>query len=157
MEESATWAAIWLAAAAAFGIGEILIAGSFFLAPFAVGALAASIASMLGAPILLSLLIFVGVSAGSFFGMRPFARRLDANAPEVEGIGANRLAGASGVVLAPISATPGDAGLVKVGAEEWRADTRPGVALSAGTKIRVIEVHGTRLLVEPVGIDDVVL
>ncbi len=157
MEDSAVWAIIWLVAAAAFGIGEILIAGSFFLAPFAAGALAASLASMLTAPPLLSWLLFLVVSAGSFFAMRPFARRLDTMTPDVEGIGANRLKGATGVVLAPISSTPGDAGLVRVGSEEWRADTRAGVAISAGTKIEVVEVHGTRLLVEPVGIDDVIL
>ncbi|MGI9596913.1 MAG: NfeD family protein [Acidimicrobiales bacterium] len=157
MEDSAVWAVIWLAAAAVFGIGEILIAGSFFLAPFAAGALAASLSSVLTAPPLLSWLIFLAVSAGSFFAMRPFAKRLESRSPNVAGIGANRLKGASGVVLAPISATPGDAGLVKVGTEEWRADTRPGVALSAGTKIEVVEVQGTRLLVEPVGIDDVIL
>ena len=156
MTESAIWAAIWLAAAAAFGIGEILIAGSFFLFPFAVGALAAAVASLV-APVVVSWVVFLVVSVAAFFGMRPLARRLDANSPNVAGIGANRLLNAEGVVLAPISATPGDAGLVKVGTEEWRADTRAGVALSAGTKIRVIEVQGTRLVVEPIGIDDVVL
>lgn len=156
MSQSAIWAAIWLAAAAVFGIGEILIAGSFFLFPFAVGALAAAVASLI-APVVVSWVVFIVVSMGAFFGMRPLARRLDANAPNVAGIGANRLLGVEGIVLAPISATPGDAGLVKVGTEQWRADTRPGVALAAGTKIRVIEVQGTRLLVEPVGIDDVVL
>jgi len=157
MEESATWAAIWLAAAAAFGIGELLLAGSFVLLPFAAGAIAASIVSLTGVHFLLTWLVFILVSGGSFFALRPFARRLDANAPEVAGIGANRLVGVSGVVLAPISATPGDAGLVKIGTEEWRADTRDGVALSAGTKIRVIEVQGTRVMVEPIGIDDVIL
>jgi len=156
VSQSAIWAAIWLAAAAVFGIGEILIAGSFFLFPFAVGALAAAVASLI-APVVVSWVVFIVVSMGAFFGMRPLARRLDANAPNVAGIGANRLLGVEGIVLAPISATPGDAGLVKVGTEQWRADTRPGVALAAGTKIRVIEVQGTRLLVEPVGIDDVVL
>ena len=157
MEDSAVWAAIWLAAAAAFGIGEILMAGTFFLLPFAAGALIASIASLASAPVLLSWLVFLVVSGGSFFAMRPLARRLESTAPDVAGIGANRLLGASGVVLSPISATPGDAGLVKVGSEEWRADTRPGVAVSAGTKVTVVEIHGTRLLVEPIGIDDVIL
>ena len=47
--------------------------------------------------------------------------------------------------------------MVKVGAEEWRADTRPGVAVAAGSKVRIIEIQGTRLVVEPIGIDDVVL
>lgn len=157
MEDSAIWAVIWFAAAAAFGIGEILIAGSFFLLPFAGGALAAAIASLLSAPPLLSWAVFLAVSVLSFMGMRPFARRLENNAPDVAGIGANRLKGQSGIVLAPISATPGSAGLVKVGTEEWRADTRAGVAVSAGTKVTVLDIQGTRLLVEPVGIDDTII
>lgn len=156
MTESVAWAAVWLAAAAVFGIGEILIAGSFFLAPFAVGALAAAVASLTGS-VLLSFVAFLVVSTGAFLGMRPLARRLDANAPDVAGIGANRLVGVEGILLTPIPGTPGDAGMVRVGTEEWRADTRPGVGLAAGTKVRIIEVQGTRLLVEPIGIDDVVL
>lgn len=154
MDDSAVWAAIWLAVAAGFGIGEILLAGSFFLLPFAAGALAAAVVSIIGAPVLAGWAVFLVVSVASFFALRPLARRLDANAPEVSGIGANRLQGASGIVLAPISATPGDAGLVRIGTEEWRADTRAGIALSAGTKIQVIEVQGTRLLVEPVTVED---
>lgn len=156
MTESVAWAAIWLAAAAVFGIGEILIAGSFFLAPFAIGALAATVVALAGSP-LLSWIVFLVMSMVAFFGMRPLARRLDAGAPTVLGIGANRLVGIEGVVLTPIPGTPGDAGMVRVGAEEWRADTRPGVALAAGTKVRILEVQGTRLVVEPIGIDDVTL
>lgn len=152
MDESAVWAALWLAAAAAFGIGEIMLAGTFFLLPFAAGALAASVVTLF-APVMAGWVVFLVVSMVAFIGMRPLAKRLDANAPDAAGIGANRLAGASGIVLSPISATPGDAGLVKVGTEEWRADTRPGVALPAGTKIRVVEVQGTRLLVEPIVIE----
>lgn len=71
MSDSAVWAAIWLATAAAFGIGEILIAGSFFLLPFAVGALAASIVSVIGAPVLASWATFLVVSVISFLGLRP--------------------------------------------------------------------------------------
>ena len=156
MTQSAIWAVIWLAAAAVFGIGEIMIAGSFFLAPFAIGALAAALSSLLGS-VLLSWVVFLVVSIASFFGMRPLARRLEINAPTVAGIGANRLLGAEGTVLAPIPATAGDAGMVKVGAEEWRADTKPGVAIAAGSKVRIVEVQGTRLVVEPIGVDDVIL
>lgn len=156
MSSSAIWAVIWLSAAAVFGIGEIMIAGSFFLMPFAVGALAAAVSTFAGS-VLLSWLVFLGVSVGSFFAMRPLARRLEINAPSVAGIGANRLVGAEGTVLAPIPATAGDAGMVKVGSEEWRADSRPGVAVAAGSKVRIIEIQGTRLVVEPIGIDDVIL
>lgn len=150
MSQSAMWATIWLGTAAIFGIGEMLMAGSFFLLPFALGALtAALVAALVTAPFWSWLAFLIG-SLASFIAMRPFARRLDASTPDVHGAGSNRLVGAVGIVLAPIPATPGDAGMVRVGAEEWRADTRPGVALSAGTKVRVLEVQGTRLLVEPV-------
>ena len=40
MDSPAVWAFIWLAVAATFGVGEILVAGTFFLLPFAAGALA---------------------------------------------------------------------------------------------------------------------
>ncbi len=150
MSQSAMWATIWLATAAIFGIGEMLMAGSFFLLPFALGALAAALVAALVSTPFWSWLAFLVGSFASFVAMRPFARRLDATTPDVSGIGSNRLVGAVGVVLSPIPATPGDAGMVRVGAEEWRADTPPGVALSAGTKVRVLEVQGTRLLVERV-------
>ncbi|MEM9653188.1 MAG: NfeD family protein [Actinomycetota bacterium] len=157
MEESAIWAAIWVAAAATFGIGEMLLAGSFFLLPFAAGAVSAALVSLLGLHFLVSWATFLVVSVVAFIGMRPFANRLVDASPEIAGVGANRLMGADGVVMAPISATPGDAGLVKVGSEEWRADTRPGVALSAGSKVRVVEVQGTRLVVEPIALEDDIL
>lgn len=156
MSGSAIWVVIWLSTAAVFGIAEILLAGSFFLVPFAVGGVAAALASLTGS-ILLSWIVFLVVSVATFVGMRPFARRLEANAPRAVGIGANRLVGSEAIVIAPIPATPGDAGLVKVGAEEWRADTQAGVAVAAGTKVRVVEVQGTRLVVEPTDIDDVIL
>lgn len=153
MSQSAVWALIWVAAAVAFGIGEMLMAGSFFLLPFAAGAVLAAIVAAVASSPFWSWLAFIVGSVAAFAGMRPYAQRLQDNAPDVAGIGANRLVGAIGVVLSPISATPGDAGMVKVGTEEWRADTPPGVALSAGTKVRVVEVLGTRLLVEPTPIE----
>lgn len=155
MNESALWATIWLAAAATFGIGEILIAGSFFLLPFAVGALAASLVSIIGGHFIFGWVTFLVVSIASFFGLRPLARRLDENAPDQQGVGSNRLVGMTGVVLEPISGVPGDAGLVKVGTEEWRAEAGIGEPLAPGSKVRVVEVQGTRLLVEPLamGID----
>lgn len=154
MSQSAVWALIWLAAAVAFGIGEMLMAGSFFLLPFAGGAVLAAVVAAVVPGVLWSWLAFIIGSIASFAAMRPFAKRLQDSAPDVAGIGANRLVGAIGVVLSPISATPGVAGMVKVGTEEWRADTPPGIALSAGTKVRVIEVLGTRLLVEPTPMEE---
>lgn len=154
MRDSAMWATIWLATAAIFGIGEMLMAGSFFLLPFALGALVAALCAALVSAPFWSWLVFLLASFASFVAMRPFANRVDARNPDVSGIGSNRLVNAIGIVTSPVPATPGAAGMVKVGSEEWRADTRPGVAISPGTKVRVLEVTGTRLLVEPVPIED---
>jgi membrane protein implicated in regulation of membrane protease activity len=149
MDNPSVWAGIYLAIAAAFGIGEIAMAGTFFLLPFAIGALVASIVSLVGAPVIVSFPVFLVTSFMVFLGFRPLARRLDASTPEVAGIGANRLVGVTGTVTEMIPATPGEAGMVRVDAEIWKADSSPGTSLEVGTNVRVLEVRGTRLVVEP--------
>ncbi len=154
MDNPVLWAGIFLVLAAGFGIGELTMAGSFFLLPFAVGALAAAIVSLLSAPLLVSFPVFLIVSFLVFLGFRPLARRLDAATPDIAGIGANRLVGVTGSVIEEIPAAPGDAGMVRIGAEEWKADADAEVLVPVGTRIRVIEVRGTRLVVEPADIAD---
>ncbi len=149
MDDASTWALIWLAVAAVFGIGELLMAGSFFLLPFAAGALIACLTTVATGSPMIGLAVFIVASLVAFFALRPVARKLDENAPDVGGIGANRLIGATGVTLTPISATPGNAGMVQVGAEEWRADSHPGTAIAANAKVTIVDVQGTRLIVEP--------
>lgn len=150
MENPGVWAAIYLAVAVGFGIGELLLPSSLYLLPFAVGALASSIVSLMGAGPEISFPLFLAASFAVFLGFRPLARRLDAALPDVAGIGSNRLIGVTGSVISAIPATPGAAGMVRVGAEDWRADTIDEIALPVGARVRVIEVRGTRLVVEPV-------
>lgn len=150
MDNPAVWAGIFLAISAAFGIGEIAMPGTFFLLPFAIGALVAAILSLLSAPLAVTMPVFLVVSFVVFLGFRPLAKRLDASTPDVAGIGANRLVGVSGSVIEEIPSTRGDAGMVRVGAEEWRAETTDGVLIPVGAEIRVVEVRGTRLVVEPI-------
>ena len=45
------WRWIWLIAMVVFGLGEISIAGSFFLAPFAAGAGVAALLAFVGVPV----------------------------------------------------------------------------------------------------------
>jgi membrane protein implicated in regulation of membrane protease activity len=149
MDNPTVWAIIWFVAMAGFGIGELLLAGSFFLLPFAVGSLAAAIISLLGAPLAISFPVFVVCAFVTFLGFRPLARRLETSTPEIAGIGANRLLGVAGTVIQEIRAMDGEGGMVRVGSEEWRADTSTEYGLPVGQKIRVLEVRGTRLVVEP--------
>ena len=150
MEDPTTWAVIWLLATAAFALGELAAPGSFFLAPFAIGALAASIAGFFGAPVLFTWFIFLVVSVIAFLGLRPLATRLDHDVPLRQGVGAHRLVGATATVLEARPLGAGTTGLIRTGGEEWRADSVNNTSFGTGEQVRVLEVRGTRLIVEPI-------
>lgn len=153
MDDPTLWGIIWLVAAAGFGAGEIVIAGSFFLMPFAIGALLAAVASLLGAPILVGWLLFLIGSGASFLALKPLAAKLDAELPNPTGFGANRLIGATGMVIETIPGGGSTAGRVKVSGEEWLATGRDGMGVPAGTPVTISEVNGTRIVVHPSSVD----
>lgn len=149
MDDPVTWGVIWLVMAALFGVGEMAAAGSFFLLPFGIGALAASIVSFFGAPILFGWLLFVFGSVAAFAALKPLARKLDEDLPNPTGFGANRLLGGKGVVAADIPAGSNGTGMIKIGGEKWRATGRDGMGLGSGVAVRIVAVEGTRVIVEP--------
>jgi membrane protein implicated in regulation of membrane protease activity len=123
-----------------------IVAPGLVLLPFGLGAGVAAVAGFLGAPPLLQAAVFVIASFAFYLGLRPLARRLDDSAPS-DGIGAQRLIGATGVVLERIES--GDTGLVRIDREEWRAEAESGQVLVPGMGIRVTELRGTRVVVVP--------
>ncbi len=141
-----TWRWIWLLAGIGFAVGEITIAGSFFLAPFAVGAGVAAILAFAGVPIGIEWAVFVGFSVISFAAMRPLARRLDAE-DQVLGVGAHRQVGQRARVLEAIEGEH-DHGTVLLGREQWRAESAGGHAIPVGATVVVTDVVGTRVIVE---------
>lgn len=145
MDTPEQWRWIWLVATALFAIGEMATPGSFFLAPFAVGALVASILAFAGVSVGVEWVVFLAVSIATLAALRPVARRLDRNALD-HGVGARRLVGSRATVLQDI---PGDAelGMVRVDREMWRAQSTDGSPIAAGTVVRVAEVQGTRVIV----------
>jgi membrane protein implicated in regulation of membrane protease activity len=147
VDDPESWRWVWLAVAAAGLGGEILTAGSFFLLPFALGAAAACVAAFVGAGIGLQWAIFVGVSALMAAATRPLAKRVDRI--DDQGVGARRWVGQTALVLDAIPAGHDETGLVRVGREEWRAQTAGNLAVPAGVQVTVIDVLGTRLVVEP--------
>ncbi len=146
MESPEVWRWIWLAAAVVFGLGEMATVGSFFLLPFALGALVASLFAFAGAGVGLEWLTFIVVSVGSLLALRPIARRLDRNEP-TEGIGAKRLIGQPALVLEEIKGGIHELGLVRVHREEWRAESVDGSVVPAGSTVRIVDVRGTRVVV----------
>jgi len=144
-----TWRWIWLAAAVVFTVGEIAVAGSFFLLPFGIGALAGAAVSFAGGPVGLGWLAFLVVSAVGSAVLWPLGRRLDRSGPHVA-IGATRWVGREAYVLRDIPGEPGGTGLIRLDREEWRAGSLVGQRIRAGSTVLVSRVDGTRLIVLPV-------
>ena len=147
MDSPEDWRWVWIIATAVFAIGELTTPGSFFMLPFAIGALAATVLAFLDVDVFIEWLVFVGVSLAVFAALRPVSRRLNRSVDDT-GVGSRRLLGHSAIVLREIPA--GDVGLVRVDREEWRAQSTDGSAIPTGTAVRVADVQGTRVIVAAV-------
>ena len=143
------WRWVRLAAAAAFIVGEITVAGTFFLLPFGLGAAVAAVFAFSGAGSATGWFIFVVVSLVATLAVRPIVRRLDATGDPLK-VGAERLIGQEGVVISDLSADAERMGAVRVGREEWHAESADGADLASGTEIEVVDIRGTRAIVRPV-------
>jgi membrane protein implicated in regulation of membrane protease activity len=148
MDSPEDWRWVWIIATAVFAIGELTTPGSFFMLPFAIGALAATVLAFLNVDVFIEWLVFVGVSLAVFAALRPVAQRLNRSVDDT-GVGSRRLLGHSAVVVREIPAG-GDVGLVRVDREEWRAQSTDGSGIPTGTAVRVADVQGTRVIVAAV-------
>ncbi len=114
---------------------------------FAAGSLAALLASLLGGPIWLQIVLFLAVSAVLLACLRPLVRKHFT--PKLTRTNVESLLGAEGYVLSDVdnlSAT----GKVKLGAMEWTARSTSGAAIPAGTLVKVDKVEGVKAYVSPV-------
>ena len=142
-----TWRWIWLVAMVTFGIGEMAVAGSFFLAPFAVGAGVAAVLAFAGVAVGIEWAAFLGVSVAAFAVLRPVAKRLDSGGP-VLGIGSARQLGQRALVVEVIGGEH-EHGTVILDRERWRAESQTGQTIPVGATVVVVEVRGTRVVVAP--------
>lgn len=142
--DARTAAVIFIVLAVGLSAAE-LVAPGLVLLPFGLGAGVAAIIGFLGGPPLLQAVVFLFASFGFYLGLRPLSRRFNNDEPS-DGIGASRLIGATGTVLERVER--GDTGLVRIDREEWRAECASGDVLVPGMTIRVVEVRGTRVVVE---------
>jgi membrane protein implicated in regulation of membrane protease activity len=151
MNDPDSWLWVWLVAALVLAVGEMASPGEFFLLPFAVGALLAGLFAFLDIGVAAQWGVFVAGSLATFLALRPLARRLNRQGQD-EGIGSRRLLGQEATVLEDIPG-PGDLGLglVRVGREEWRAESTDGSPISTGAQVRVADVRGTRVVVSSLG------
>jgi membrane protein implicated in regulation of membrane protease activity len=135
---------VWAIIAALFIVGEILTFG-FFLLWFGVGAIVAGVAALLGVALAWQLAIFIVVSFVLFAVSRKFAERFSKEQPP--GIGADRFIGKTCVVLVEIN-NDANTGRVRLVREEWRAESDDGSIIPVDTKVVVVRIHGTQLVVK---------
>ena len=134
---------IWLIAAAALGVAEMLTT-TLALGLVAVGALAAALTEGVGGSPLVQLAVFVAISLAGIVLIRPLAlRRLQRKTTFRTGTAA--LVGQTGYVLADVSP---HAGRIRIGGEEWSA--RPydeASVIPAGSVVDVLQIKGATALV----------
>lgn len=128
----------WIIVAAVFAVGEVFTL-SFFLAPFAGGALVAALVDGVGGGLALSLVAFLAVSIALLLALRPIARGHERTQSKTR-TGTARLVGTTATVL--------DAGTVKLDGETWTARHYDEDSfLEPGTKVTVMEIRGATALV----------
>lgn len=139
------WRWVWIGAAVVLGIGELLTAGLFML-PFAIGAIAAGILAFLNVNVAVQVIVFLASSIVALWGMRKFAWR---ESEPQHPVGAKRYVDATATVTEPINRVNGT-GRVRMDTESWRATTDLDDTIEPGTEVKVVDVRGARLVVEPV-------
>ncbi len=148
MDIEAWW--VWMILAALFVIAEIFTAG-FFLLWFGVGAAVAGVLDILGLGAGWQWASFLIISIVLFAISRKFADKLTKEQPP--GIGADRFIGKQGIVLEIIDSAK-NTGRVRIDTDEWRALGEGEEIIPEGTKVEVIRVEGTRLVVNPIKEED---
>jgi len=137
---------IWIAAAAFLVIAEMFTV-TFFLLWFGVAAAVAGVLALLGFGGAWQWGSFVVVSAVLFVYSRRFAEKFGGEQPP--GVGANRLLGQVGMIIEDLD-NDNLKGKIRLNREEWRAESIDGAKLTEGTKVKVIKVDGTHVVVEPI-------
>ncbi|MGH2949716.1 MAG: NfeD family protein [Solirubrobacteraceae bacterium] len=136
---------LWLIAAAIFGVGEIATL-SFFLAPFAGGALVAALVAAAGAGTAISWVVFLVVSVVLLAALRPLARSHRRQPPQLR-TGTAALVGRTGMVIERIVNDEG-VGSIRIDGEVWTARAfDEDQVIEAGKRVQVLEIRGATALV----------
>jgi membrane protein implicated in regulation of membrane protease activity len=135
----------WVILAVVLAVGEV-VSLSFFLAPFAVGAIAAALLDAAGVGAIGQFAAFVASSLLLLGIVRPIARR-HVNMPPQLRTGTAALVGETAVVLERIS-NDDDVGSVRLKGQVWTARAYDDAdSYEPGRRVHVMEIRGATALV----------
>lgn len=142
------FALVWLALMIVF---LLLEAGTVAMVSiwFAVGALAAMVASLCGGELWLQIVLFAVISAALLLALRPFVRKF--LNPRLTKTNVDAVIGMEGIVIEKVDNVTA-VGRVKVGHMEWAARSTNGETLAPGTRVQVDRVECVKIYVTPVEI-----
>lgn len=138
-------AIVWIVIAIALFVIESLTVNLVCIW-FAVGALAATAASLLGAPISVQFALFIIVSIAVLFIWRPFLKKRIV--PKKTAMNAEAVIGQTGLVIEEIDNTL-QTGRVNVDGLDWTARSETDEIIPVRQKITVKKIEGVKLIVEP--------
>lgn len=133
--------AVWIIAGLVLAALEMIVPG-FVIIWFGVAGVVTGILAIFVHNPYIQFSIFLVLSGVMVVFSQRIARKI--TRPEPERVGANRMVGATGLVIAEIK--PPEFGRVKIHGEEWRAAALRELAV--GAKVQVVAVDGTHLVVE---------
>ncbi len=134
---------LWVVAAAALGVAEILSLG-LVLGLVALAALVAALVAIVGGGVTLQILAFAAGSLALLTVVRPIARS-HLRSPHELRSGTAALVGTSGVVLERVDRSDG---LVKLGGETWSARAYDeSSVIEPGAQVEVLQISGATAIV----------
>ena len=113
---------------------------------FAVGGLAACVASLFTDSLIIEVIVFVVVSAIALAVTRPLVKKLKQRGAQPTN--ADRFVGKTGVVITAVDNSIPQ-GMVKVDNEKWTARSVSGELIEEGKTVTVTAIEGVKLMVEP--------
>ena len=135
----------WIVIACVLAAGEVMNT-SFFLAPFAVGAVLAAAVSAVGLGVAGSAAVFLVASLSVLLFVRPIARRHLTMPPQLR-TGTAALIGQTAMVVERI-ANHEAVGVVRIDGEVWTARAYDeDEVIQSGTRVQVMEIRGATALV----------
>ncbi len=137
----------WLISAGVFFIIEIFTLG-FLVFWFGIGALLTMIVSLFTSNVVIQTSVFVISSGILIFATKPFVNKFVKHNDSIH-TNVYSVIGKTGLVTEEINNIEGT-GVVKISGEEWSAICNGNITISKGTKIKVLEVRGVKVLVEPI-------
>lgn len=145
------WPWLWLVLGVVFVLVELtVLGGSLMVLPFGVSALIASLLAFAGISIEIQWAVFGGGGVVLFLLFWRYQSLVQEGNRLPPGVGAVRLVGLTGVVTRTIDPDATDVrGRIVVDGDTWGAVADGTAVLPEGTRVRITDVEGTHVRVEP--------